>query len=138
MRQISATSYQYELDFTVRDYECDLQGIVNNAVYLNYFEHARHTFLINKNIDFAALHTEGIDLVVSRIEIDYRLSLTSGDHFVVKLNTLREGALKLIFEQDIYKFPENKLVAHAKVIGVGLKHGRPMRLDEIAGFKEML
>ena len=138
MRQISATSYQYELDFTVRDYECDLQGIVNNAVYLNYFEHARHTFLINKNIDFAALHTEGIDLVVSRIEIDYRLSLTSGDHFVVKLNTLREGALKLIFEQDIYKLPENKLVAHAKVIGVGLKHGRPMRLDEIVGFKEML
>lgn len=138
MRQISATSYQYELDFTVRDYECDLQGIVNNAVYLNYFEHARHTFLINKNIDFAALHTEGIDLVVSRIEIDYKLSLTSGDHFVVKLNTQREGALKLIFEQDIYKLPENKLVAHAKVIGVGLKYGRPMRLDEIAGFKEML
>jgi len=32
------TSYQYELDFTVRDYECDLQGIVNNSVYLNYFE----------------------------------------------------------------------------------------------------
>ena len=47
------TGYQYELNFTVRDYECDLQGIVNNAVYLNYFEHTRHTFLIGKNIDFA-------------------------------------------------------------------------------------
>ena len=136
--QKPVTSYQYELDFSVRDYECDLQGIVNNAVYLNYFEHTRHTFLIGRNIDFAALHTEGIDLVVSRIEIDYKLSLTSGDLFVVKLNILREGALKLIFEQDIFRLPENKLVAHAKVVGVGLKRGRPMRLDEIPGFNELI
>ena len=131
-------SYQYELDFTVRDYECDLQGIVNNAVYLNYIEHARHTFLIGKNIDFAALHAEGIDLVVSRIEIDYKLSLTSGDSFVVRLNILREGQLKLIFNQDIFKMPENKLVARAKVIGVGVKRGRPIRLEDVPGFNELV
>lgn len=131
------TTYQYELEFTVRDYECDLQGIVNNAVYLNYFEHARHTFLVSKNIDFASLHVEGIDLVVSRIEIDYRLSLTSGDHFVVRLNIQREGQLRLIFNQEIFKLPENRQVARAKVIGVGLKHGRPVRLDDIPGFNEL-
>ncbi len=138
MMHKAATSYLYELDFSVRDYECDLQGIVNNAVYLNYFEHTRHTFLIRKNIDFALLHAEGIDLVVSRIEIDYKLSLTSGDLFVVKLNILREGALKLIFEQDIFRLSDDKLVAHAKVIGVGLKRGRPIRLDEVPGFNELL
>ena len=132
------TGYQYELNFTVRDYECDLQGIVNNAVYLNYFEHTRHTFLIGKNIDFARLHTEGIDLVVSRIEIDYKLSLVSGDLFVVRLNILREGLLKLIFNQDIFKMPENKLVARAKVIGVGLKRGKPIRLEDVPGFNELV
>jgi len=136
--QESEDSYQYELDFTVRDYECDLQGIVNNAVYLNYFEHARHTFLIGKNIDFAMLHAEGIDLVVSRIEIDYKLSLTSGDLFVVRLNILREGHLKLIFNQDIFRLSDNKLVARAKVIGVGLKRGRPIRLEEVPGFNEIV
>lgn len=132
------TSYQYELDFVVRDYECDLQGIVNNAVYLNYFEHTRHTFLISKDIDFAALHVEGIDLVVSRIEIDYKLSLKSGDHFVVRLNILREGQLKLVFNQEIFRLPENKLVARAKVIGVGLKHGRPIRLEDVPGFIDLV
>ncbi len=42
--------YEFELEFTVRDYECDLQGIVNNAVYLNYLEHTRHQYLLNKKI----------------------------------------------------------------------------------------
>ena len=135
--QQQTSDYKYELGFSVRDYECDLQGIVNNSVYLNYFEHARHTFLIGENIDFAKLHTEGIDLVVSRIEVDYKLSLTSADEFVVRLNIHKEGLLKLIFEQDIFKLPENRLVAHAKVIGVGLKNGRPVRLDDIPGLKEL-
>ncbi|MBU2223338.1 MAG: acyl-CoA thioesterase, partial [Gammaproteobacteria bacterium] len=30
----------FSVDFKVRDYECDMQGIVNNAVYFNYLEHA--------------------------------------------------------------------------------------------------
>lgn len=126
--------YQYELEFSVRDYECDLQGIVNNAVYLNYLEHTRHQYLLSKNIDFAKLHTEGIDLVVSRIEIDYKFSLSSDDLFVVKVNTYKEGHLRLVFEQDIFKLPENKHVVHAKVIGVGLKNGRPMKVEDIPGF----
>ncbi len=32
---------QFLLAFELRDYECDLSGIVNNAVYQNYLEHAR-------------------------------------------------------------------------------------------------
>lgn len=132
------SNYQFELNFSVRDYECDLQGIVNNAVYLNYLEHTRHQFLLGKNIDFAKLHNEGIDLVVSRIEIDYKFSLSSDDNFVVKVKTQREGHLRMIFEQDIFKLPENKLVVHAKVIGVGLKNGRPMKVEDIPGFKGII
>lgn len=47
---------QFKLEFSVRDYECDLAGMVNNAAYLNYIEHARHEFLKTKNIDFADVH----------------------------------------------------------------------------------
>lgn len=128
----------YELEFSVRDYECDLQGIVNNAVYQNYYEHARHQFLLGMNIDFARLHAEGIDLIVSRVEIDYKFSLRSGDKFIVTVKTHREGHLRLIFEQEIYKLPELKLISRAKVIGVGLKNGRPIKLEVIQGFEALI
>jgi acyl-CoA thioester hydrolase len=127
----------YELEFSVRDYECDLQGIVNNAVYQNYYEHARHQFLLGKKIDFAALHKQGIDLIVSRVEIDYKFSLRSGDLFKVTVVTRKEGFLRLIFEQDIFKLPENKHVSHAKVTGVALNHGRPLKLEKLEGFEDL-
>ena len=37
--------YIFETKMEVRDYECDIQGIVNNANYLHYIEHTRHLFL---------------------------------------------------------------------------------------------
>ncbi len=138
MNDTNETCRPYELEFAVRDYECDLQGIVNNAVYQNYYEHTRHQFLLGRKIDFAKLHNEGIDLIVSRVEIDYKFSLRSGDLFKVTVTTHREGHLRLIFEQNIYKLPENKIVSHAKVIGVGLNHGRPMKLETIPGFESLL
>lgn len=128
----------YELEFEVRDYECDLQGIVNNSVYLNYLEHARHKYLLDKGIDFAKLHNDGIDLVVSRIEIDYKHSLTSGDKFVVRLKTRREGHLRMIFEQEAVKLPDGKTAVKANVIGVGLRNGRPMKIEDIPGFGVLL
>jgi acyl-CoA thioester hydrolase len=127
--------YQYTLNLSVRDYECDLQGIVNNAVYLNYLEHARHQYLLERNIDFAQLHVEGIDLIVSRIEIDYKLSLTSRNNFMIGLNARCEGNLKVIFEQEILRLPDRKLAVKAKVIGVGIRNGRPLRVSQIPGFE---
>jgi acyl-CoA thioester hydrolase len=118
--------FAYSLEFTVRDYECDLQGIVNNAHYQHYLEHCRHEFLCSQGISFSKLHDEGIDLIVTRVEIDYKYPLRSRDHFVVKLNLLREGNVRLLFEQAIFRIPDNKLIVEAKVIGAATKNGRPV------------
>lgn len=45
------TDHQFRLEFDVRDYECHMEGIVNDAVYLNYLEHVRHVFLKPSGID---------------------------------------------------------------------------------------
>ena len=73
------TKYRFQLEFEVRDYECDLQGIVNHAVDLNYLEHSRHMFLKNIGLNFAELHQRGFDLVMIRCEPDFRYPLESGD-----------------------------------------------------------
>ena len=117
---------QFSLEFMVRDYECDLQGVVNNANYQHYLEHARHEFLISKGISFMQLHEEGVDLIVTRVEIDYKYPLRSHDKFVVTVSIQREGNARLVFIQDIYKLSDNKLVIQAKVTGVATKKGRPI------------
>jgi acyl-CoA thioester hydrolase len=116
----------FKLEFVVRDYECDLQGVVNNANYQHYLEHARHEFLISKGISFVNLHDEGIDLIVTRVEIDYKYPLRSRDKFTVSIDIQREGNARLVFLQDIYRIPDEKHVVHAKVTGVATKKGRPV------------
>lgn len=119
-------NYTFSVEFLVRDYECDLQGVVNNANYLHYLEHARHEFLLSRGVSFIQLHEEGIDLIVTRVEIDYKYPLKSHNKFIVRLNIQREGNARLVFIQDIFKLPDEKHIVHAKVTGVATKKGRPV------------
>jgi acyl-CoA thioester hydrolase len=120
------SDYQFKLELEVRDYECDFQGIVNNAVYLNYLEHTRHLFLKQSGIDFIALSKRGIDLVVVRTEIDYLYPLRSSDRFYVAVNFERVSRIRFGFLQDIYRHPDDKPILKARVIGTSLNQaGRP-------------
>jgi acyl-CoA thioester hydrolase len=124
--------YQFKLEFAVRDYECDLAGMVNNASYLNYLEHARHEFLKSRDIDFAQLAQRGIYLVVIRIELDFLHSLRSGDKFYVGVNSERVSRLRFGFQQDIYRLPDDKPVLKAKVIGTAVNdNGKPILPKEL-------
>ncbi len=112
--------YAFKLDFKVRDYECDLQGVVNNSVYQNYLEHARHEFLLASGIDFAALAQQGINLVVVRAELDYLAPLRSGDRFWVGLNIERRSRLRFDFLQDIHRLPDDQPILKAKITGTAV------------------
>ena len=119
-------NYRFKLNFEVRDYECDLSGIVNNAVYQHYLEHARHVYLKQQGIDFAGLEQRGISLVVIRIEMDFLYPLSSGDKFYVGLIPERVSRLRFGFRQDIYRLPDEKPILKAKVVGTALnEQGRP-------------
>lgn len=118
--------YVFEIEMKVRDYECDLQCVVNNANYQHYLEHARHEFLESTGANFGELHKQGIDAMVARVEIDYKVSLTSGDRFVVKLNIQREG-VKLVFLEDIYRLPDNKLCVRGRVESICVANKRLTR-----------
>lgn len=115
--------YIYELKLKVRDYECDLQGIVNNANYQHYLEHTRHEFLCANGVSFAQLHAEGTDPVVARLTMSFKTPLCSGDEFVSKLYLKKEG-IKYVFYQDIFRASDMKVVIKAVVETVCLVNGR--------------
>ena len=118
-------NYIFELKDKVRDYECDLQGIVNNANYQHYLEHCRHEFLLAHNISFAELHEKGTDAVVARLTMQFKVplkSLKSRDEYVTKLWIKKEG-VRYIFMQDIFRLPDMKLCIRAQVDSVCLVNG---------------
>ncbi|MBO7418894.1 MAG: acyl-CoA thioesterase [Bacteroidaceae bacterium] len=116
------SKYVYELEMKVRDYECDLQGIVNNANYQHYLEHTRHEFLLTTGISFAELHQRGIDVVVSKVTMSFKTPLRSNDVFVSKLYLKREG-IRFVFYQDIFRKSDNKLCLKGVVDAVSLENG---------------
>lgn len=125
--------YIYELRMKVRDYECDLQGIVNNANYQHYFEHTRHEFLLTKGVSFSELHNSGIDAVVVKIEMAFKSSLRPNEEFVSKLYLRKEG-IRYVFYQAIYRLADNRLCITAKVdnaILINSKLGHCEALDKI-------
>ncbi len=118
--------YLFEIEDKVRDYECDLQGVVNNANYQHYMEHARHEFLGSLGENFSAMHDRGQDAFVSRVEIQYKNPLHSGERYLSCLNLKREG-VKLVFLQDIYLLPERKLAARGIIDTVLVQDGKLTR-----------
>jgi len=123
------TDAHFQLERQVRDYECDIQGIVNNAVYQNYLEHCRHKFLNSVGLDFNELHQQGIDAVVIRAELDYKFPLRPGDDFIIQLKMSRNGRLRIVFNQQILRKADGQLLVNAKITTVLTRNNRPVSPD---------
>lgn len=108
----------------VRDYECDVQGHVNNANYQHYFEVARHEFLESVGLNFYQLHLQGIDAVVAKVEIRYKSPLIGMDEFNCTVSRLEKVGVKYIFHQGIIRLRDNAVCAKAKIEVVNLVNGK--------------
>lgn len=126
----SKPKYIYEMPLKVRDYEVDSQGIVNNANYLHYLEHTRHEFCQERGISFSDMQREGIDPVVSKIEISYLTPLRLAESMVSSLWLERKGA-RFVFHQDIFN-AAGKQVVKALVTIVALENGKLTRGERLA------
>ena len=120
----------FTLDFKVRDYEVDAEGIVNNARYLNYMEHTRHEFCAMAGLSFARMRELKMSPVVRKVEIEYIRSLGLGEKFTSSLDLRREGA-RFIFRQWIVN-ADGQLIADALITVVNVIDGRPSRGEEFA------
>ncbi|MDR1804349.1 MAG: acyl-CoA thioesterase [Treponema sp.] len=102
-----------ECHLTVRTYECDSYGHVNNANYLNYLEVARYQFLKDAAFDYPAMIKAGYGIYVARVEIDYKKPALADDQLLLKTRPIKKGAVSGIMAQEIWRGAD--LLATAKV-----------------------
>ena len=124
---MSDKKWDFILEMRVRDYEIDMQGIVHHSVYINYLEHCRNSFVIDKGICIHEYHARGFDIVLSELNQKYKYPLRPRDDFYVTCNMGLQGKLRVVFEQEIRRKIDDKLILSADVVCVCLdiKTGRP-------------
>lgn len=122
--------YAYKLEMKTRDYECDVQGVVNHSNYIHYLEVTRLEFLQSIGIDLEQFHDRGIDIMVSNINISYKTSLRGRQEFISCMNVTRDGA-RYVYAQDIYRKSDMKLCASAEVHSIVVVNGSVSRGNEI-------
>ena len=87
------------ITFTARGYELDSYNHINNAVYLNYFEHARWEYF--RELGLYALLTESGNLpVVTDVHIRYQREIRLFDELAIESFCFQEKPY-LIFQQKI-------------------------------------
>lgn len=126
----------YEYKMKVRDYECDAQGIVNNANYQHYYEVARHEFLEENGLNFYELHEEGIDAVIVSVYIRYKHSLRGANDFTVTVDSVEKEGIRYIFNQRIIRHKDGKVCSNGRfetACMVNGKVGKPDLFDNKLG-----
>ena len=109
-------SEPFSVRVTVRGYETDVQGHLNQAVYLSYAEHARWSLLQAAGIDQAGLIAKGVGPVALESTIRYQRELLAGEEVDVTCAFEWPGGKTFRVHQTIRK--TDGTVA-AEVTGVG-------------------
>ncbi len=118
----------FENKMKVRDYECDSQGVVNNAIYLHYFEATRHELMEKCGLRLRDITEANILPVVRNVNISYRNSLRGSEEFLCNIKIMRKG-LRYLFHQQIIRVGDNTLCADAVIEVVCLINGKVAKPD---------
>jgi acyl-CoA thioester hydrolase len=108
---------------TVRFRDVDALGHVNNAVFLTYLEEARIAFLV-------PLGAEVSNMILARVEIDFRAPLRMGDEIEIGVRPANVGTKSFELEYEVRS--GDAVAAEAKTVLVSFDYesGRSIELPE--------
>jgi YbgC/YbaW family acyl-CoA thioester hydrolase len=90
---------KHTITFTARGYELDSYNHINNAVYLNYFEHARWEFFRQADLYGFMLENDNLP-VVTDVHIRYQREIKLFDELMIESFCVQEKPY-LVFQQKI-------------------------------------
>ncbi|WP_432082167.1 acyl-CoA thioesterase [Streptomyces sp. WAC 04229] len=130
-------SEPFSVPVTVRGYETDTQGHLNQAVYLNYAEHARWSLLSAAGIRQADLVARGVGPVALETTIRFHRELLAGDEVEVTC-AFEWGEGKTFRIHQIIRKSDGTVAAEVEGVG-GLMDLRARKLvtDPRERFKEL-
>jgi YbgC/YbaW family acyl-CoA thioester hydrolase len=116
----------HRTSLTVRGYELDSYGHVNNAVYLQYMEQARWVFMKDNEL-LERIEDEELFLVVTETHIRYVHEANLFDELVIE-TSLKEEKPYLVFRQKIINEKSGDVLSRATITTIFVNRQR-MPLD---------
>jgi acyl-CoA thioester hydrolase len=120
---------EHSCTLTVRSYECDSYGHVNNAVYLNYLEYARHEYLKDINLPLGDLRAAGYAMWVVEVTIRFKRPALIDDGLRILTKPLKRSRVTGVLGQRILRGGEELAEAEVRWVCVD-GQGRPAPLPQ--------
>ncbi len=130
MDSMNLNNYEFYLELKVRDYECDMDGVVNNAQYLHYLEHTRNVCMKSKGLSYKEMTLKNDHIFIAKITMEIKYPLSPDDEFVVALNVERTSNVKMTIYQDIYRPADQRLILKSELVGLGVTADGSYRLPQ--------
>jgi YbgC/YbaW family acyl-CoA thioester hydrolase len=106
----------------VRFSDTDAQGVVFNGMYATYFDDTITDYFDAIGVPWSELNASGHDMVLARIEIDFRSSGRFGEVLVTGARVKRIGNSSLVFELRTWEQSSGRTVAEAVQVQVIVDH----------------
>ncbi len=134
MADTDIKKYKHKYQLRVRNFQVDSQGIVHNAIYLEYCEIGRVEYARNLGIQMlpTGIFDRRVMLNVKRNEIDYESAAMVDDllDIYTRISYIKNSSF--CFEHLIFNAETNKLLVTQKSIQVNLNSNtnKPERLPD--------
>jgi acyl-CoA thioester hydrolase len=102
----------------IRFSDTDAQSIVFNANYLRYVDDAITDYFDELEVPWSTMQAKGYDLVLGRVELDFRSSAKIGDTVVVSIEVVRVGTTSVVFEATLADDATGSVFAECREIQV--------------------
>ncbi|ARP73065.1 thioesterase [Streptomyces pluripotens] len=130
-------SEPFSVHVTVRGYETDVQGHLNQAVYINYAEHARWSLLRAAGVTQTGLIAQGVGPVALETTIRYRRELLAGDEVDVTCAFEWGGGKTFRIRQEVRRADGTVAAEITAVAGLMDLKERKLIADPGKVFKEL-
>jgi len=108
---------------TVRFRDVDAMGHVNNAVFLTYLEEARIAFL-------QRFDAEPANMILARVEIDFRAPLEVGDEIEIGVRPARVGEKSFELEYEVRTGETVAAEAKTVIVSYDYETGRTVEVPQ--------